>query len=197
MSIVTYYPMWQDIHVMVFVGFGFLMVFLKTHSWSSIGFNFLVAAWAIQCSVLFFGFWKAVIYKGHLEKINIDMPLLIQGDFGAAAILITMGALLGKTSFPQLFVLVTIETIFYTLNAVICVDHLAAADIGGAIVIHMFGAIFGLTATYFFQPKKALEDRLEQCKGRYTSELIAMVGTLFLFLYWPSFNAALAVGMAQ
>ncbi len=77
MSIVTYYPMWQDIHVMVFVGFGFLMVFLKTHSWSSIGFTFLVAAWAIQCSVLFFGFWKLVIYKGHLEKINIDMPLLI------------------------------------------------------------------------------------------------------------------------
>ncbi len=108
-----------------------------------------------------------------------------------------MGAVLGKTSFPQLFILVTIETIFYTLNAVICVDHLAAADIGGAIVIHMFGAIFGITATYFFQPKKALEDRLQQCKGQYNSELIAMVGTLFLFLYWPSFNAALAVGMAQ
>jgi len=108
-----------------------------------------------------------------------------------------MGAVLGKTSFPQLFVLITIETIFYTLNAIICVDLLHAADIGGAIVIHQWGAIFGATATYFFQNTKALEDRLEQCKGRYTSELIAMAGTLFLFIYWPSFNAALAVGMAQ
>jgi ammonium transporter Rh len=61
-----------------------------------------------------------------------------------------MGAVLGKTSFPQLFTLVTIETIFYTLNAVICVDKMGALDIGGAIVIHMFGAYFGLTATYFF-----------------------------------------------
>jgi ammonium transporter Rh len=53
----TMYPMWQDIHVMMFIGFGFLMVFLKTHSWSSIGFNYLIAAWAIQCTIVFQGFW--------------------------------------------------------------------------------------------------------------------------------------------
>jgi ammonium transporter Rh len=47
------YPMWQDIHVMMFIGFGFLMVFLKTHSWTSIGFNYLIAAWAIQCTIVF------------------------------------------------------------------------------------------------------------------------------------------------
>jgi ammonium transporter Rh len=54
-----------------------------------------------------------------------------------------------------------------------------------------------LAATYFFQPKKALEDKLQQGKGNYLSELISMVGTLFLFIYWPSFNGALAVGMSQ
>ena len=43
----NYYPMLMDIHVMVFVGFGFLMVFLKTHCWSSVGFNYLIAAWAV------------------------------------------------------------------------------------------------------------------------------------------------------
>ena len=119
------------------------------------------------------------------------------GDFGAAASLITMGAVLGKTSFPQLFILITIETIFYSLNLAICLDKLGIADIGGAITIHMFGAYFGLTATYFFQPKKALEDKLNQGKGNYNSQLIAMIGTLFLFVYWPSFNGALAIGMAQ
>jgi hypothetical protein len=43
---------------MIFIGFGFLMVFLKTHCWASIGFNYLIAAWAIQCTILFYGFWS-------------------------------------------------------------------------------------------------------------------------------------------
>lgn len=29
------------------------------------------------------------------------------------------------------------------------------------------------------------------------SQMIAMVGTVFLFLFWPSFNGVLAVGIAQ
>jgi len=42
-----FYGMFMDVHVMIFVGFGFLMVFLKTHSWSSIAMNFVCAAWAL------------------------------------------------------------------------------------------------------------------------------------------------------
>ena len=155
----THYPMWQDIHVMMFIGFGFLMVFLKTHCWASVGFNYICAAWAIQCTMIFYGFWHKVIKENVVAKINLDMLLLINGDFGAAAILITMGAVLGKTTFPQLFLLITLETIFYSLNLTIIIDLLKAADLGGSISIHMFGAYFGLAATYFFKCPKALEDR--------------------------------------
>ena len=52
-----YYPVFQDVHVMIFIGFGFLMVFLKTHSWTSVGFNFLIASWALQISILITAFW--------------------------------------------------------------------------------------------------------------------------------------------
>ncbi len=96
---IKYYPMWQDIHVMVFIGFGFLMAFMKTHSWSSIGFNFLIACWSIQCVILFYGFWNQAIFWKTMGKIPIDIKMLIQGDYGCAACLITMGALLGKTTF--------------------------------------------------------------------------------------------------
>ena len=72
------YAMWQDVHVMIFIGFGFLMVFLKNHSWCSIGFNYLIAAWAFQICILFTGFWHNIAhyYKDphhHWEKINLTI----------------------------------------------------------------------------------------------------------------------------
>jgi len=47
---------------MIFVGFGFLMVFLKNNSWCSIGFNYLIACWAIQICILFTGFWHNITH---------------------------------------------------------------------------------------------------------------------------------------
>jgi len=33
----------QDVHVMMFIGFGFLMTYLKRYGYSAISFNFLIA----------------------------------------------------------------------------------------------------------------------------------------------------------
>lgn len=46
--------------------------------------------------------------------------MLILADFGACAVLISFGALLGKCSLFQLWLVATIEIIFYTLNWAIC-----------------------------------------------------------------------------
>jgi ammonium transporter Rh len=81
---------------MIFVGFGFLMVFLKTHSWASVGFNFLISCWALQLNTLTLPFWHMWLTKGDLEKIPITLESLVVGDFAAAAVLISMGAILGK-----------------------------------------------------------------------------------------------------
>lgn len=108
-----------------------------------------------------------------------------------------MGALLGKATFPQLMFIATFEAFFFALNDTIIFEVLYCVDIGGAMTIHMFGAYFGLAATYFFDFRKALDDERKACGGNYNSQLIAMVGTLFLFMYWPSFNGILGSGMAQ
>lgn len=63
--------------------------------------------------------------------------------------------------------------------------------------IHAFGAYFGLTASYFFHPKRAIEDKEQRGVGGYTSQYVAMLGTIFLYLFWPSFNAALAPAISQ
>jgi hypothetical protein len=51
------YPFFQDVHVMIFIGFGFLMTFIKTSQWSALCFNWIISIWALQWSILFGGFW--------------------------------------------------------------------------------------------------------------------------------------------
>lgn len=52
-------------------------------------------------------------------KIKLNLTTLISADYGAAACLITFGAILGKCSFYQVFILATLEMIFYSLNVTI------------------------------------------------------------------------------
>jgi len=77
----------------------------------------------------------------------------------------------------------------------ICVEVLGATDMGGSIVIHAFGAFYGLAASYFFQPTRAASSGNNQSGMQ--SELIALIGSIFLYIYWPSFNGALAANGAQ
>jgi len=130
------------------------------------------------------------------ELIRVDIPALILGDFGAAVVLISFGALLGKVNLTQMWVLATFECLFYTLNEALCLGYFSACDMGGCIVVHTFGAYFGCAACYFFEREKATKecDKKESlAAASYTSSIIGLIGTLFLFIYWPSYNCALAM----
>lgn len=90
-----FYAMYQDVHVMVFVGFGFLMTFLRRYGYGAVGFTFFLSAIAIQWTILVRGFWTRVFHR-HFDKIDIDVLGLINADFGAAAVMISFGAVIGK-----------------------------------------------------------------------------------------------------
>lgn len=62
----------QDVHVMIFVGFGFLMTFLKRYSFGAVGFNFLIAAFGLQWALLMQGWFHSLDYTDGKIKIGVE-----------------------------------------------------------------------------------------------------------------------------
>ncbi|XP_055769675.1 ammonium transporter Rh type A-like [Salvelinus fontinalis] len=182
----TLYPMFQDVHVMIFIGFGFLMTFLKRYGFSSVGLNLLLAAFALQWGLIMQGLW-------HLDdgKIKVSIFKMINADFSTATVLISFGAVLGKTSPVQLLIMTILEITIFSINEHLVAEILEANDVGASMIIHAFGAYFGLAvARMLYRP--ALRNGHENNGSVYHSDLFAMIGTVFLWMFWPSFNSAIA-----
>jgi ammonium transporter Rh len=106
---------------------------------------------------------------------------LLVADFCAAAVLISFGAVLGKTSLTQLVIMAFVEVILQSINEHIGLHYLKAYDIGESIYVHVFGAYFGLAVAKILHHKN-LEDSKES--SNYHSDLFSMIGTVFLWIYW-------------
>lgn len=191
-SPMTLYPMFQDVHVMIFIGFGFLMTFLKKYGFSSVGINLLLAAFGLQWGLLLQNVWHM-----HDGKINVSIEKMINADFSTATVLISFGAVLGKTSPVQLLIMTLLEITTFCINEHLVVEIIGASDVGASMTIHAFGAYFGLAvARVLYRP--ALRNGHENDGSVYHSDMFAMIGTVYLWMFWPSFNSAIATpGDAQ
>lgn len=174
---------------MIFIGFGFLMTFLRKYGYSSVGITMLIAAMILQWNPLLEAFFHGV-FTGTYSFVEFHVATLIESDFSAAAVLITFGALIGKVSPLQMSVIAILEPIFYNINYQIAL-LMNISDIGGSMIIHTFGAFFGLAATRYLSSVNAVS--ADDNAAIYHSDLFAMVGTIFLWLFWPSFNGAFAL----
>ncbi|MCJ8728649.1 hypothetical protein PDJAM_G00006910 [Pangasius djambal] len=187
------YPSFQDVHVMIFIGFGFLMTFLQRYGFSSVGFNFLIAAFSLQWATLMQGFLHGL----HHGKIHVGVENMINADFCTGSVLISFGAVLGKTSPVQMLIMAIFEVALFSINEFILLNLLQARDAGGSMTIHTFGAYFGLVVTrVLYRPN--LDKSKHRNSSVYHSDLFAMIGTIYLWIFWPSFNSAItSIGDAQ
>lgn len=191
-----YFKTFQDINVMIILGFGFLRTFLKHYSWSSIAMTFIGGILSFEFGLFAIICWGSIIRRDWFPGL-INFRYLLDANYCAAAIIISMGALLGKLSFPQYFVMILCETIFSTLNYVLNRQKLKIIDTGGALTVHLFGAIYGAIFTLIsFSPKSERERiRISPHSGKnYNSNIFGLFGTLILVTYWPSFNTGLVEG---
>lgn len=123
-----YYSFFQDVHVMMFIGFGFLMTFLRRYSFSSVSFNFLVAAFVLEWAILIRGY--VFDWDYHTQTFHVSVKSLLHADFVCASILISFGAVLGKTNPAQLVILALIEVVIQVWNEYIGLIYFCVFDAG-------------------------------------------------------------------
>jgi ammonium transporter Rh len=82
-----------------------------------------------------------------------------------------------------------IQALVYSLNQILNEQKIGIYDAGGSTTIHTFGAYFGLGISWVLSKKVRPQNRVEVS---YNSNIFAMIGTLFLWVYWPSFNFGVA-----
>jgi ammonium transporter Rh len=199
-----YYHFFKDVHLMIFIGFGLLYTALKDHQWSSIGIMLFIGILSFEISFFWnYIWWNTFIYSKQNEnngngyrgwsRICLNFEQLIQIDYISASVLISLGALIGKVSMTQLFIIVIFEPFFSSLNYYLCYIELGAIDNGGSLYIHSFGAIFGIVASiviYCNSKENSKISNSPHLSSDYYSSIISFIGGLFLWLYFPSFNTA-------
>jgi len=174
------YQAYMGIALMMLVGFGYLMAFLKMYGLGAVGFTFVLTCLCVQLNVLI-----APVISEHPKQPVLSAGSFMDGNFAAATILVSFGCIIGKASPSQLVLMAVIESFLFQINRnLICVEVLYLEDAGGTIVIHMFGAYFGLALAKVLG--KPAEDKY--CTNSIVSDLLSLIGTVFLWLYWPSFN---------
>ncbi len=180
----------RSIHIMamLLVGFGFLMVFVKKYGRSAVTATYLLVSVAIPVYFLLGNFDIFGTSK------SVEIEKLILAEFAAASLLICAGAVLGRLKMIQYIVLGVFFILCYKLNEWIVLNGglgllgSGFVDTGGSIVIHAFGAIFGLGIIIAMTAKKEFNEPIESDAA---SDRFSMVGSMVLWLFWPSFCAAL------
>ena len=180
------HPLFEDLHAITLLGFGFLMTFLKRYGYGSIGFSLLLVAFVLQWALIV----RGLVETNFSAHFSVGLRNLALADFTAIAVLVTFGALIGKTTLTQLVVVAVVEVVVQVFNEYINIELLKTYDVGRSVYVHLFGALFGLAASKFLHCGGV---RSSKQAPVYHSDLFALIGTLFLFVYYPSFNSILSV----
>src|SRR4030065_2039672 len=181
----------KSIHilVMLLMGFGFLMVFIRKYGYTSITATYLAVALSLPLYMLIRPYlWGSV---ANISIANISM--LLFAEFAAASLLIAIGGPLGRVNTSQYLLIGLLFTPSYTINewflfsgAVIPIG--AFLDTAGSVMIHAFGAYFALGMTIMLTTKKESEMSVETSRR---SNEFALLGSAALWIFWPSFCSAL------
>ncbi|NXH42148.1 RHBGB protein, partial [Dicaeum eximium] len=183
-------PRFQDVHIQLLLSFGLLVAFLGCYGPGSVAIIILIIAFAIQWALLIQG----IFYFFLNGKIYVRAQSMVSADLCTTAVLISTGAVLGRVNPVQMLLLALLEVTVCTLNEYILLSLMGVRDSGRSLTIHTFGAYFGLMVSrVLYQPHKDKRKREEQQDKGHQKDVFAVVGTIFLWIFWPSFISTTTV----
>lgn len=186
----SFYPVFQDVNHMVIFGFGFFLMVLRRYGYSSTGFNFLLIVLGVQFSVLV----EDLLLLLRIQDSEFGVESLARAVMSMTAVVISAGAVLGKANPVQLIVMSLVELILFHVSRCINSKYLKVPENLTLMHGHLFGAYFGLAVTSRFpEPPPGLDKNRSSPK----SELFSVLGTVFVWMFWPSFNSVLAESQFQ
>lgn len=178
------------IHIlaMLLVGFGFLMVFVRRYGFGATTGTYLVVAVGLP----FYMLLRANGILGHEIAPNTVKALLF-AEFAVATALIATGAVLGRLRVFQYALLAFFLVPAYLMNEYLVLDNGMGLtegyqDTAGSVIIHAFGAYFGLGLSLALTTPR---QRSQPIESDATSDRFAMIGSMVLWLFWPSFATAI------
>ena len=174
---------------MLLVGFGFLMVFVKKYGYSATTGTYILVATTLP---LYLFLRSTGILSSEVMKAD-SIESFLFAEFAAAAALIAMGAVLGILKIYQYGLLGLLIVPAYMLNEKLVMDGglgitQGFVDAAGSITIHTFGAYFGMGLIFMLSK---MEHRKAAIESDTTSDRFGMLGSMVLWIFWPSFCSAI------
>ncbi|XP_040612304.1 blood group Rh(CE) polypeptide [Mesocricetus auratus] len=185
------YQVIPDLTLMAALGFGFLSSSFRRHSWSSVAFNLFVLTLGVQWSILLDRF----LNHSFIQEVTMSLSSIQTGTMSTVPVLISAVAVLGKANLVQLAVMVLMEASAFGVTRLVIKNTFHVDGHIFTMYGHVFGAYFGLLVAWCLSrslPRGLDEEaQTEKVQMATSSSLFAMLGTLLLWIFWPSFNSVL------
>uniref|UniRef100_A0A8C5ZZR8 Ammonium transporter AmtB-like domain-containing protein n=1 Tax=Marmota marmota marmota TaxID=9994 RepID=A0A8C5ZZR8_MARMA len=178
-------PVFQEFTIRAVLGLGFLNASLQKQGWSSVAFSLFMLVLAVQWAILTDSFTEWLLSGKVPNKLTSMYP----ASMSAVTVLISAGMVLGKANLVQLTVMTLLEVTAIGIMRTVGSTFFQLDHHMDTMFFPIFAAYFGvIVARCLAKPLPKGAEKKTQMATR--PSLFGMLGTLFLWIFWPSFNSA-------
>lgn len=127
-------------------------------------------------------------FGNYSTSIYLNLKMMIRVGRCVISAIVGIGAVSGRLGPKDILKMLPLFVLGYTLNEAVIELKIQAFDVGGTMIIFTYASFFALTVS-FILAKKIMPST--SSFESYRSSILSLLGTLLLWVCWPSFNMGL------